>query len=236
MSTVYLIPTFLNENALQAIPTYVTPAIQNCSVFFVENEKTARRYFKKVWKEMVIDDYKWIVIHKAEEEVISEFRKCLQENKSIGIVSEAGCPCIADPGQLLVAEAHKFNATVKPLVGPSSILLALMASGFNGQQFKFHGYLPINSIERKKKINDLENDSLNNNCTQIFIETPYRNNALIADILTNCKNNTQLSIAVDLTSENEWIKTLSVNEWKKQSINIHKKPAIFCLYSSHKIL
>ena len=231
MSTVYLIPTFLDENELQTIPTYVIHAIKKCSVFFVENEKSARRYFKKLWKEMVIDDYKWIVIHKAEEEVISEFKKYVTENKTIGIVSEAGCPCIADPGQILVAEAHKMKATVKPLVGPSSILLALMASGFNGQQFKFHGYLPIEASERKKKIIEIELDSSKNNCTQIFIETPYRNNSLITDLLTNCKNNTQLSISVDLTSSNEWIKTKEIQNWKKSIPNIHKKPAIFCLYS-----
>lgn len=231
MSNIFLIPTFLEENSLQTIPTYVIDCIKKCSVFFVENEKSARRYFKKVWKEMVIDDYTWIVIHNAEEEVISSFKKYILENKTIGIVSEAGCPCIADPGQILVAEAHKFNATVKPLVGPSSILLALMASGFNGQQFKFNGYLPIEANERKKKLIELENESFKNNCTQIFIETPYRNNNLITDIVSTCKSNTQLSISVDLTSEHEWIKTLSIKDWKKDIPNIHKKPAIFCLYS-----
>lgn len=231
MSNIFLIPTFLEENSLQTIPTYVIDCIKKCSVFFVENEKSARRYFKKVWKEMVIDDYTWIVIHNAEEEVISSFKKYILENKTIGIVSEAGCPCIADPGQILVAEAHKFNATVKPLVGPSSILLALMASGFNGQQFKFNGYLPIEANERKKKLIEIENESFKNNCTQIFIETPYRNNNLITDIVSTCKSNTQLSISVDLTSEHEWIKTLSINDWKKDIPNIHKKPAIFCLYS-----
>ena len=131
----------------------------------------------------------------------------------------------------MVAEAHKANAIVKPLVGPSSILLALMASGFNGQQFSFHGYLPIDVNNRKKKIIELELDSTKNNCTQIFIETPYRNNSLLTDILTNCKNNTQLSIAVDLTSSNEWIKTETIQNWKKSIPNIHKKPAIFCLHS-----
>ena len=231
MSNIFLIPTFLEENSLQTIPTYVIDCIKKCSVFFVENEKSARRYFKKVWKEMVIDDYTWIVIHNAEEEVISSFKKYILENKTIGIVSEAGCPCIADPGQILVAEAHKLNATVKPLVGPSSILLALMASGFNGQQFKFNGYLPIEANERNKKLIELENESFKNNCTQIFIETPYRNNNLIADIVSICKSNTQLSISVDLTSEHEWIKTLSIKDWKKDIPNIHKKPAIFCLYS-----
>lgn len=231
MSNIFLIPTFLEENSLQTIPTYVIDCIKKCSVFFVENEKSARRYFKKVWKEMVIDDYTWIVIHNAEDEVISSFKKYILENKTIGIVSEAGCPCIADPGQILVAEAHKLNATVKPLVGPSSILLALMASGFNGQQFKFNGYLPIEANERNKKLIELENESFKNNCTQIFIETPYRNNNLIADIVSICKSNTQLSISVDLTSEHEWIKTLSIKDWKKDIPNIHKKPAIFCLYS-----
>ena len=151
-SKIYLIPTVLAENELQTIPNYVLENIKQCQVFFVENEKTARRYFKQLWKEMVIDNYEWHTIHKAEQQVKNEFNNCIKQGKIIGIVSEAGCPCIADPGQILVAEAQKLNAKIIPLVGPNSILLALMASGLNGQSFQFSGYLPIDSLYRKKKL------------------------------------------------------------------------------------
>jgi 16S rRNA (cytidine1402-2'-O)-methyltransferase len=155
----YLIPTVLHEDALETIPFYILDAIKDCQVFFVENDKTARRFLKKIWREMVIDDYQWFIIHKAEEEVKQQFLKIIQSGKNIGIISEAGCPGVADPGQVLVQAAQQANIAVKPLVGPSSILLALMASGMNGQCFQFHGYLPIDSMERKKKIKDLETES-----------------------------------------------------------------------------
>lgn len=226
---VYLIPTVLHEDALQTIPAYILAAIKDCSVFFVEQEKTARRFFKKLWREMVIDDYQWFTIHKAEQEVKSAFIECLRSGKNIGIVSEAGCPGIADPGQVLVEVAQSMGATVKPLVGPSSILLALMASGMNGQCFQFHGYLPIDTTERKKKIKELETDSSKRNCTQLFIETPYRNNALISDLLQTCRQETKLCIAVDITGTNESIQTKSIQEWKKKPLDIHKRLAIFLL-------
>src|SRR5579875_3632853 len=188
-ATIYLIPSLLSddEEAIKAIPQYVLDAVKSCNVFFAENEKTARRYFKKLWREMVIDNYEWHTIGKAEEDVKSAFINGLKQIKTIGIVSEAGCPCIADPGQFLVAIAQQHKAIIKPLVGPSSILLALMASGMNGQQFGFHGYLPIESAERKKKIKALEEESKRENRTQLFIETPYRNNALLSDILASCQ-------------------------------------------------
>jgi 16S rRNA (cytidine1402-2'-O)-methyltransferase len=149
---VYLIPTFLDEENLQTIPAYVLDAVKECHVFFVENERSARRYLKQLWKEMVIDNYEWHTIHKAEQEVRESFKKLLQRGMTIGIISEAGCPGIADPGQLLVETAHQMNAAVKPLAGPSSILLALMASGMNGQRFQFVGYLPIDTTERIKTL------------------------------------------------------------------------------------
>ena len=139
---VFLIPTVLYEDAVETLPAYLLDAVKQCQVFFVENEKTARRFLKKIWCEMVIDDYQWFAIHKAEEEVKRQFLQLLQAGKNIGIISEAGCPGIADPGQLLVEAAQQANSIIKPLVGPSSILLALMASGMNGQCFQFHGYLP----------------------------------------------------------------------------------------------
>ncbi|MFZ6025014.1 MAG: SAM-dependent methyltransferase [Bacteroidota bacterium] len=228
---VYLIPTVLHEEALATIPAYVLDAVKDCSVFFVEQEKTARRFLKKLWREMIIDDYQWFAIHKAEAEVRSQFVQILKEGKNIGIISEAGCPGIADPGQLLVEAAQAIKAVVKPLVGPSSILLALMASGMNGQCFQFHGYLPIDAIERKKKIKELETDSYKRNCTQLFIETPYRNNALINDLLQACKQETKLCIAVDITAVNESIQTKTIQEWKKQPVDIHKRLALFLLHA-----
>lgn len=156
---VYLIPSLLDENALHTIPPYITDVVKNCQVFFVENERTSRRFLKQLWKEMVIDNYEWFVIHKAEEEAITVFKQKLKEGKVIGIISEAGCPGIADPGQLLIAAAQDMNVEIKPLVGPNSILLALMASGMNGQQFHFAGYLPIDIQQRIQAIKELENES-----------------------------------------------------------------------------
>lgn len=232
--TVYLIPTVLHddEQALQAIPAYIANSVKKCAVFFVENERTARRFLKKIWREMVIDDYTWHTIHKAEEEVQKAFLATLKEGKNIGIISEAGCPGVADPGQLLIAAAQSIGATVKPLVGPSSILLALMASGMNGQCFQFHGYLPIDSIDRKKKLKELEADSQKQHCTQIFIETPYRNNALLQDVLQTLQPQTKLCIAVDITAATESIITKTVAGWKKETApQLHKRPAIFLLYA-----
>ena len=228
--SVFLIPTFLYDQAIETIPTYVLNAVKQCQVFFVENERTARRHLKLLWREMVIDDYKWFTIHKAEDEVQKSFTSLLKEGKNIGIISEAGCPGVADPGQLLVNEAQKMGATIKPLVGPSSILLALMASGMNGQLFQFSGYIPIDVNERRTAIKELEIDSAKRNCTQIFIETPYRNNQLVKQILETCKAQTRLCIAVDLTSPTESIVTKTIAEWKKSLPDIHKRLAIFLLH------
>ena len=229
LGTVYLIPTFLHEEALEVIPAYVLDAVKNCSVFFVENEKSTRRYLKKIWPQIVIDEQLWFTIHKAETDVQQAFHKLLTEGKNIAIISEAGCPGVADPGQILVNKAQQIGAVVKPLVGPSSILLALMASGMNGQQFQFNGYLPIDNLERKTAIKNLETYSAKNNCTQIFIETPYRNNQLIKEIITSCKDDTQLCIAVDITASGESIKTKTIKQWKQTPIDIHKRLAIFLL-------
>lgn len=229
--TVYLIPTFLYDHAIDTLPLYVLDAVKQCQVFFVENERTARRHLKLLWREMVIDDYKWFTIHKAEEEVQKVFTQLLKEGNNIGIISEAGCPGIADPGQVLVNAAQKMGSTVKPLVGPSSILLALMASGMNGQRFQFTGYLPIEAGERRTTLKELETESAKKNCTQIFIETPYRNNQLIKQITEICKPQTQLCIAVDITAPTETIVTKTISEWKKQLPDIHKRLAIFLLYS-----
>lgn len=230
---VYLIPSLLDENGMDAIPTCIVAAVKNCQVFFVENERTARRYLKQLWKEMVIDDYEWFAIHKAEKEVQGLFKEKLQQGKNIGIISEAGCPGVADPGQLLVGVAQEMNVSIKPLTGPSSILLALMASGMNGQQFQFVGYLPIDSQQRIKAIKDLEAESQKKYCTQVFIETPYRNNQLIETLIKTCKPSTRFCIAADLTGVTEWIRTKTMAEWKKEKVDIHKRPAIFLLLAAH---
>ena len=236
MGTVYLIPSLLHEDGIHAIPSYITDAVKNCQVFFVENERTARRYLKQLWKaylpgqEMVIDDYEWYVIS-DDKNIPIVFKQKLKEGKNIGIISEAGCPGVADPGQTLVAVAQEMNVEVKPLVGPNSILLALMASGMNGQQFQFVGYLPIDNQQRIKAIKELEAESQKKNCTQIFIETPYRNNQLIEALLKSCKPSTKLCIAVDITGKNEWIKTKTIGDWQNSKPDIHKRLAIFLLYS-----
>lgn len=231
MATIYLIPAVLHEDALATIPPYVVEAIKSCQVFFVENERTTRRYFKQLWKEMVIDNYEWV--NMTDEAVAaSRFRTSIKEGKTIGIVSEAGCPGVADPGQALAAIAQEMNATLKPLVGPSSVLLALMASGMNGQQFKFWGYLPIDNQERIKAIKELESESAKKNCTQIFIETPYRNNQLLEALVKNCQAATKLCVAVDITGKNESIQTASIREWLQKKPDIHKRPAIFLLHAS----
>ncbi len=229
MSVVYLIPAPLDEESVQVIPAYVLDAVKQCNVFFVENDRTARRYLKKLDKTLVIDDYDWIVIHKAEPQVKNQLMQKLKAGKTIGIISEAGCPGIADPGQILVETAHQQGATIKPLVGPSSILLALMGSGMNGQQFSFVGYLPIEEPNRKRKLNQLEELSARQQSTQIFIETPYRNNQLLETILKTCKPQTRICIAANLTAVNEVIQTKTVAEWKKQIPDLHKIPVIFCL-------
>jgi 16S rRNA (cytidine1402-2'-O)-methyltransferase len=225
----YLIPTVLAEEAIETIPSYVIDAIKDCQVFFVETEKNTRRFFKKIWKEMVIDDYEWFTIHKAEESVKSSFLAALNAGKNIGIVSDAGCPGIADPGQLLIEIAQANQITIQPLVGPSSILLALMASGMNGQNFHFHGYLPIDGMERKKKIKELEAESANKKTTHIFIETPYRNNQLLSDIIQACKGSTKICIGVNISGSTEKIQTKTATDWNKQLPELHKIPTIFLI-------
>ena len=231
-SLVYLVPCVLVETATETIPPYIIDAVKNCQVIFAENERTARRFLKNICKEIVIDDYEWFTMHKAENEILSSFRQKITAGKNIAIISEAGCPGIADPGQILIAAAQEMNAVIKPLVGPSSILLALMASGMNGQQFEFVGYLPIDNLERNKAITALETSSQKKNSTQIFIETPYRNNQLLETLLKTCKPSTKLCIAAELTGPNEFVKTKSIADWKKEKNDFHKKPVIFLLQSN----
>ncbi|MCX6212491.1 MAG: SAM-dependent methyltransferase [Bacteroidetes bacterium] len=226
---VFLLPMVLHEEGFDALPTDLVKWIQQCDAFFVEEEKTARRFFKKLWKEMVIDNYIWYPIHKVEAEQINAFIQLLKQGKNIGILSEAGCAGIADPGQLLVAAAQEMGATVKPYVGPSSLFLSLMASGLNGNLFQFHGYLPIDALERKKKIQALEADSQQRGCTQLFIETPYRNNQLLEAIVQTCHPQTRLCIAVDITAPHETIKTATIDYWKNNKPELHKKLVVFLM-------
>ena len=232
---VYLIPSLLDDEAVETIPAYIIGAVIDCQVFFVENQRTARRFLKKISKDIVIDNYEWFVVSDASG-ASDTFKQKIREGKNIGIISEAGCPGVADPGQDLVAIAHDLNASVRPLVGPNSILLALMASGMNGQRFQFVGYLPVKENERVRAIRELELESQKRNCTQIFIETPYRNNQLIESVLKTCKPHTKFCIAADITGPKEWIKTKTIADWskgllsaKKEEFDVHKRPAIFLL-------
>ena len=228
-SRIYMIPSFLDDEAIHTIPIYVQDVLKQCQVLFVENERSARRFLKALDKTITIDQFEWITIHKKEEEAGEILRRKITEGKIIGIISEAGCPGIADPGQLLASIAQDMKVPVVPLVGPNSILLALMASGMNGQIFRFVGYLPIDQAGRQQKIRELEMDSVKSGSTQIFIETPYRNNQLIEAILKTCKPNTRLCIAVNITGNKEKIQTQRISEWKKNLPDIQKEPAIFLL-------
>jgi len=229
-ATVYLIPTVLAEGETSCLPVYILDAIKSCTVFFVENERTARRYVKLLWRKMVIDEYEWYNMKEFTTEVALAFKQKIREEKTIGIISEAGCPGVADPGQQLVGLAQEMNAIIKPLVGPNAILMALMASGMNGQQFQFAGYLPIEPIQRAKVIKALENESKQKNCTQIFIETPYRNNQLLETLTKTCQPTTQICVAVDLTAKSEMVRTRTAQQWKTAMPQLHKRPAIFLLY------
>lgn len=229
MSTLYLIPSLLSEDAVDCIPSYLLDAVKSCKVIFAENERTTRRFLKKLDKSIVIDDFEWHTIHKAEQETLQAFRTAIQSNKNIAIISEAGCPGIADPGQYLIAEAQRMKCHLKPLVGPSSILLALMASGMNGQHFEFVGYLPVDPNERNKKIKELELSSEKNGSTKIFIETPYRNQAMLDSILKQCQGKTNVCIGIDITGLHESILTKSVLDWKKSPPILPKIPVIFLI-------
>ena len=230
--TLYLIPVPLAENAAaKSYTSYLIDTINSITEYIVENEKTARRCLKEAGlktpqSELTIHDYG----KHNRDNGLGEFFVGLEAGKSVGLMSEAGCPGVADPGAEIVAEAHKRSIKVVPLVGPSSILLAIMASGFNGQSFTFHGYLPIDKADRSKKIKELEGLAIRNNQTQLFIETPFRNNSMLEEILKSAMPKTKLCIACDITAETEFIKTLTIESWKKQVPDLHKRPTIFLLF------
>jgi len=228
---VYVVPSFLSDDAKDSIPDYVMDAVRSCEVIFAENERTTRRFMKSMDPKVDIDHFIWHTIDKNEQEQITVFQSYITSGKKIAIVSEAGCAGVADPGQQLIGVAQDMKAIVKPLVGPSSILLALMASGMNGQRFEFYGYLPIEQMQRIKKIKELEQDSLKKDSTQIFIETPYRNNQLLESILQHSRDNTRLCIAANITGTEESIQTKTISAWKKAIPNLHKIPVIFLLHA-----
>ncbi|WP_077402662.1 SAM-dependent methyltransferase [Cellulophaga omnivescoria] len=225
----YLIPTTLGDNEpLEVLPISIKRTIEQIDYYIVENEKTARRFIKKISSGKSQPSLQIELINKfTDPQIIPSFLDPCLEGKSIGIISEAGCPGIADPGAEVVKIAHQKNIQVVPLVGPSSIFLALMASGLNGQSFAFNGYLPIDCSERKAVIKKMERISKDNNQSQIFIETPYRNDKLLAEFLKTLAPHTLLCIATDITLPTEQIATNSVAEWKKINIDLNKRPTIF---------
>jgi 16S rRNA (cytidine1402-2'-O)-methyltransferase len=225
----YLIPTVLAENATQTIPAYIKDIIIDTDFYIVENLKTARRFIKSIYKEKNIDECVFLEMDKHKNYQFDDnFLTEIFNGKNIGLMSEAGVPCIADPGNKAVEIAHEMEIKVVPLVGPSSIVLALMASGFNGQQFAFNGYLPIDSAERKNKLLQMETAG-KKGTTQLFMDTPYRNQRLLEEIIQFCKFDTMLCIACNITAKDEYIKTLPLAEWKKRKPDLNKKPAIFIL-------
>ena len=229
----YLIPTTLgNETEEQTLPPTILNSIKNIDIFIVENIRTSRRFIKRMYKEKDIDNTLFYSYGKHDKiDLQEEFLPHIYNGKDVGIISEAGLPCVADPGNKIVDFAHKFQVDVVPLVGPSSIFLALMASGFNGQNFAFNGYLPIDKSERSRKIKDLEILSRKSNQTQIFMETPYRNLQLFESILKVCSKSTKLCVASNITLDSENIKTKTIEEWKScNPPNIHKSPTIFLIY------
>lgn len=230
--TLYLIPVPLAEDtAARVLPALHTELINQISHYVVENEKTARKWLREMGLRRPQNELQILVYGKhSDKQSPSTYFKELKAGKDVGLMSEAGCPGIADPGADLVAEAHRQGIQVIPLVGPSSILLSLMASGFNGQSFAFHGYLPIDKNARNKRLKELENIADRYDQTQIFIETPFRNNSLLDDLLKSGHPQTQLCIACDISAPTEFIQTKTLANWKKEKPELHKRPAIFLLY------
>ncbi|MBW6534249.1 MAG: SAM-dependent methyltransferase [Mariniphaga sp.] len=231
MAALYLLPNVLSDGDWQNVmPAQIFQLVSNTRFFIVENVRTARRFLKQVNREINIDGLTFFELNKqTKQHEIPGFLKPLEQGENIAVISEAGCPGIADPGAEVVKIAHQKGYKVVPVVGPSSILLALMASGLNGQNFAFNGYLPVRANERTRAISNLEKLVKNSGQTQIFIETPYRNNQLITDVMKTCSPSTLLCIAANITGENEFIATKSVSQWKGNVPDLHKQPAIFLL-------
>ncbi len=231
-TALYLLPVTLGETTIESVlPAYNKEIILQISHFIVEDIRSARRFLKKVDKGIDIDKLTFYPLNKhTSPEAISGYLRPLIDGQSMGVLSEAGCPAVADPGADVVAIAQRKGLRVVPLVGPSSIILSVMGSGFNGQSFAFHGYLPIEPGERAKALKLLEQRIYTENQTQLFIETPYRNNKMMEDILRTCRPQTKLCIAANLTCEGEYIKTRTLKEWKGQLPDLAKIPCIFLLF------
>jgi 16S rRNA (cytidine1402-2'-O)-methyltransferase len=228
----YLIPTTLGENEpLEVIPISVKKIVEELDYFIVENEKTARKFIKRITPKKAQPSLVIFKLDKYAEDIeIQTYLDSCEKGISIGLMSEAGVPAIADPGAVIVKLAHQKNIKVVPLVGPSSILLAMMASGFNGQNFAFNGYLPIDNSERKSAIKNLEKLSKEKGQSQIFIETPYRNEKMFADLKSTLTPTTKVCIACNITLKDEYIKSLSIKEWANENPDLYKKPAIFIIH------
>ncbi|MDX1544633.1 MAG: SAM-dependent methyltransferase [Christiangramia sp.] len=227
----YLIPVGLGDSDPEKVfPPINKHIIENIDDFIVENEKSARRFIKHILPEKSQQSLKLKGLNKFTDPAeIPSFLDAAREGKNIGLLSEAGCPGVADPGAEIVKLAHRYNIQVVPLIGPSSILLAMMASGMNGQSFSFHGYLAIDKKERKHEIKQLERISAEKNQAQIFIETPYRNMKFLEDLIQNLHPTTRICVACDLTLNTEFIKTATASEWKDIKTDLHKRPAIFII-------
>lgn len=232
MSALYLIPVTLGETPIeQVLPAYNKEVILTLRHFIVEDVRSARRFLKRVEKEIDIDALTFYPLNKhTSPEAISGYLKPLEQGESMGVISEAGCPAVADPGADVVAIAQRKGLEVVPLVGPSSIILSVMASGFNGQSFAFNGYLPIEADQRVRKLKALEQRAATEHQTQLFIETPYRNNKMVEEILRTCRPQTKLCIAANLTCPDAYVHTRSVKEWAGKVPDLSKMPCIFLIY------
>lgn len=235
LGKLFLIPTTLGDNEpLEVLPVTVKQIIESINTFIVENDKTARRFIKRIAPEKSQPSLNMFHLNKFTEATdLPNFLEPCLNGIHVGLLSEAGCPGVADPGADVVKLAHQKNIKVVPLVGPSSILMALMSSGMNGQSFAFNGYLPIDKSDKKSALKNFEKLSFDKNQSQIFIETPYRNNKLLEDFLQTLQPNTHLCIAADITLPTEYIKTMKVSEWKKATIDLHNRPTIFIIHKSY---
>ena len=230
----YLIPTPLGENPpLEVLPLTVKKIIEDQNHFIIENEKAARRFIKKIAPNKNQDQLILYPLNKfiTQEETETYLDQC-KAGISMGLFSDAGCPGIADPGSVIVAKAHRLGIQVKPIVGPSSLILAMMSSGMNGQNFAFNGYLPIEQKKRRQAIIKFEKKAIKDNQAQLFIETPYRSDSLIKELLKVLLSNTLLCVGCDLSLQNEYIKTLTISQWKNEKTNLNKRPCIFIIEGS----